>query len=188
VKQAESTGPLPQAYYRRPTLEVARELLGKRLIRRSGTAWVSGEICETEAYCGPHDLACHASKGRTKRTAVMFGPPGHWYVYLIYGMYHCLNMVTEEEDFPAAVLIRGVRHVRGLPVPVKTDGPGKLCRAFSIDRSFNTTPGFGVEAGLWIEAGNGVVAPSRIEATPRIGVAYAGAYRDKPWRFLLRPE
>ncbi len=119
---------LSREFYNRPTLKVAKELLGKILVRKipsagSGQAAkiIRAMITETEAYCGPKDLASHASKGRTKRTEIMFGPPGFVYVYLIYGMYHCLNIVTEAENYPAAVLIRAV-DADGV------NGPGKLCR------------------------------------------------------------
>ncbi|MCC6145405.1 MAG: DNA-3-methyladenine glycosylase [Candidatus Hydrogenedentes bacterium] len=176
---------LPQSFYHRDTLDVARDLIGKCLVHAQGDARFAGIITETEAYCGPHDLACHASKGKTKRTEVMFGPPGHWYVYLIYGMYHCLNIVTEREHYPAAVLIRGVHPVTGLDHPVKTDGPGKLCRAFAIDRALNTTPAFGRSAVLWIEDRGIVVPEERVQVTTRVGIDYAKEYRDKPWRFLV---
>lgn len=178
---------LPQSFYDRPTLVVARELLGKRLVRRDGRVRFAGIITETEAYCGPHDLACHASKGRTKRTDVMFGPPGHWYIYLIYGMYHCLNVVTEARDYPAAVLIRGVTPVEGIAPKAKTDGPGKLCRAMRIDRDLNTTPAYRPRADLRIEDSAVDPAPDTIQQTPRIGIDYAGEYKDKPWRFLWKP-
>ena len=123
---------LPRSYFNRSTVVVARSLLGKYLVRRNGAGVLAGKIIEVEAYVGPQDLACHASKGRTLRTEVLFGPPGISYVYLIYGMYHCLNVVTEKAEFPAAVLLRAVE-VEGQLI----DGPGRLCRAFSIDRSLN---------------------------------------------------
>ena len=176
--------PLPQSFYQRPTLDVARDLLGKQLVRRAGTAIVAGIITETEAYCGPQDLACHASRGRTARTDVMFGPAGHWYVYLIYGMYHCLNVVTEARDYPAAVLIRAIEPVAGIGGGIKTDGPGKLCRAMDIERDLNAAPAFGAKAALWIANGGDVPHSADIEETPRIGVDYAGEYREKPWRFV----
>jgi len=98
------------------------------VVRENGKGTVAGKIVEVEAYVGPHDLACHASKGRTMRTDVLFGPPGISYVYLIYGMYHCLNVVTEKAEFPAAVLIRALE-IEGTLI----DGPGRLCRALDID-------------------------------------------------------
>src|SRR5262249_6909306 len=135
---------LPRPFYSRSALEVASNLLGKVLARRLGKRVLTGMIVETEAYVGPHDLACHASKGHTARTAVMFGPPGHTYVYMIYGFYFCLNVVTEPVGYPAAVLIRGLEPLENVEVmrqlrnnpPRDTNiasGPGKLCRAMSID-------------------------------------------------------
>jgi DNA-3-methyladenine glycosylase len=176
--------PLCQSFYTGPTLSVARALLGKTLVREhAGQVW-SGLIRETEAYCGPQDLACHASKGRTKRTEVMYGHAGHWYVYLIYGMYHCLNVVTETKDYPAAVLIRAVGPVTGLGAGIKTDGPGKLCRALHIDRSLNGEPAFDRRSRLWIAESGVEPGPGTIRHTPRIGVDYAQEYKDKPWRFV----
>src|SRR5262245_25980784 len=102
---------LPRSFYSRPALEIASDLLGKVLVRRLNGRNLSGKIVETEAYVGPHDLACHASKGHTPRTSVMFGPPGHAYVYMIYGFYFCLNVVTEPAGYPAAVLIRAVEQI-----------------------------------------------------------------------------
>ncbi len=176
---------LQEADYDRDTVAVARGLLGKYLVLRRDGVRVAGCITETEAYCGMEDKACHASKGRTPRTEVMFGPPGHWYVYLIYGMYHCLNIVTEPVDQPCAVLIRAVATVTGLEDSVKTDGPGKLCRAFGIDRDYNAETACGAKARLWIEDRSLRPSDADIQAGPRIGIHYAGVYRDKPWRFLL---
>src|SRR5262249_10062295 len=120
---------LPLSFYNRPALTVARELLGKVLVHDAPNGRRAGCIVETEAYVGEHDLACHASKGRTKRTEVLFGPPGRAYVYFIYGMYYCLNVVTEPEGIAAAVLLRAPEPPgRGSPRPF-TNGPGKLCRA-----------------------------------------------------------
>jgi DNA-3-methyladenine glycosylase len=120
---------LPRTFFNRPTLAVARSLVGKYLVRENGNGTVAGRIIEVEAYVGSQDKACHASKGRTARTEVLFGPPGISYVYLIYGMYHMLNVVTERVEFPAAVLIRAIE-VDGKLI----DGPGKLCRELGIDR------------------------------------------------------
>jgi DNA-3-methyladenine glycosylase len=174
---------LPREYFARPTLEVARDLLGKYLLRHGadGTRR-AGRIVEVEAYVGPEDLACHASKGRTKRTEVMFGPAGVAYVYLIYGMYHCLNVVTEKEGFPAAVLIRAIE-TDGMLI----NGPGKLCRDFGIDRSHNYHD---LTSGkvLWIEDRGERCPDSSVITGPRVGVDYAGFWAKKPWRFLLKPN
>lgn len=173
---------LTAAYFRQRTLTVARELLGKRLCRQAGRRLTCATITETEAYCGRHDLASHASRGKTTRTAVMFGPPAYWYVYLVYGMYWCCNVVTGADGYPAAVLIRAV--VADALPPKRTNGPGKLCRALGIDGRLNAQP-LGRASGLWIENATPRVRDRWIKKTPRIGVPYAGAYRDKPWRFIL---
>ena len=187
---------LPRAFFERPTVEVARDLLGRLLVRRlpDGTE-LRGRIVETEAYRGEGDTASHASRGRTPRNAVMFGPPGYAYVYLIYGMYHCLNVVTEPEGVAGAVLIRAVEPVAGLERmkalrPVKrlvdlTNGPGKLCRAFAVDRSLN---GEDCVNGtrLWLEAGQ-PVDDADVGCSPRIGVPYADEKDRKAlWRFFIK--
>jgi len=176
---------LPQKFLNQDTLLIARQLLGKFLVRKIGRQIIVGQIIETEAYCGRHDLASHASRGRTPRTELMFGQPGHWYVYLIYGMYFCLNIVTEKKDYPAAVLIRAVKPVSGIKSEVKTDGPGKLCRAMRIDKALNGTLAFGPNARLWIEDRGVKIRPNQIKKSPRVGVDYAGKYKDKLWRFTL---
>jgi DNA-3-methyladenine glycosylase len=170
---------LARTYFNRSTLVVARSLLGKYLVRENGKGTVAGKIVEVEAYVGPHDMACHASKGRTLRTDVLFGPPGISYVYLIYGMYHCLNVVTEKVEFPAAVLVRAVE-IEGTLI----DGPGRLCRALQIDRSLNRID---VTAGrhIWFEDRGLRIPQERIGTFPRIGVGYAGAWADKPYRFRI---
>ncbi|MDK2742690.1 MAG: DNA-3-methyladenine glycosylase [Nitrospira sp.] len=170
---------LSRSYFDRPTLTIARSLVGKYLIRENGAGRVAGKIIEVEAYVGCQDRACHASKGRTARTEVLFGPPGMSYVYFIYGMYHMLNVVTERVEFPAAVLIRAIE-VDGELI----DGPGKLCRELDIDRSLNRhdmTNG----RSLWFEDRGARVAREQVEAFPRIGVEYAGDWAKKPWRFRL---
>jgi DNA-3-methyladenine glycosylase len=170
---------LSQSYFNRPTLTVARSLIGKYLVRENGTGTVAGRIIEVEAYVGSEDKACHASKGRTVRTEVLFGLPGMAYVYLIYGMYNMLNVVTERAEFPAAVLIRAIE-VDGKLI----DGPGKLCRELGIDRSlhrFDLTHG----RSLWFEDRGARVLAKKIGAFPRIGVDYAGEWAKKPWRFRL---
>lgn len=163
---------LAPEWFQRPTLEVSKELLGKYLVN---TAGMSGQIHEVEAYIGEEDQACHARFGRTKRSEPLYGPPGHFYVYLIYGMYWMLNIVTERAGYPAAVLIRGVGDFMG---------PGKVTRAFEIDKSLNQKP-TGPKTGLWVED-RGVIIPSqKILATPRIGIDYAGEWKEKKWRFVI---
>ena len=177
---------ISQSFYNQNTLKVARGLLGKYLVRQIGNKKIIGLICETEAYCGSNDLASHASRGKTPRTELMFGQPGFWYIYLIYGMYYCLNVVTEGKDYPAAVLIRGVKPLSGLKANVKTDGPGKLCRAFKIDKTLNGTAAFGTKAALWIEDRGEKIKSGQIKTAPRVGVDYAKEYKDKRWRFYLK--
>ena len=171
---------LPRIYFNRPTLTVARSLIGKYLVRAIDGRILAGKIIEVEAYVGLEDKACHASKGRTQRTDVMFGPGGVAYVYLIYGMYHCLNVVTEREEFPAAVLIRAIELDGAL-----IDGPGRLCRALQIDRSLNRTD-LTTGESLWFEDRGKLVERGDVETHPRIGVDYAGEWAKKPWRFRLR--
>jgi DNA-3-methyladenine glycosylase len=151
-----------------------------------------GRIVETEAYVGPEDKACHAARGRTARTEVMFGSPGHAYVYFIYGFHYMLNIVTEPSGFPAAVLIRAVEPLggteimqqrRGTAAPRNlASGPGKLCQAFAIDRSLN---GQDLCADVLYIEDRAEEAP-KIVSTPRIGVDYAGKWKHKRWRFLVR--
>ena len=170
---------LPQSYFNRPTLMVARSLIGKYLIRENGKGTIAGKIIEVEAYVGAEDKACHAAKGRTARTEILFGPPGMAYVYLIYGMYHMLNVVTEGAEFPAAVLIRAIEVGGDL-----IDGPGKLCRELGIDRSLHRldmTHG----RSLWFEDRGVRISRKNVGTFPRIGVDYAGEWAKKPWRFRL---
>ena len=171
---------LPRRYFNRPTVTVARSLIGKYLVRMINGLVLAGKIVEVEAYVGSQDRACHASKGRTQRTEVMFGPAGVAYVYLIYGMYHCLNVVTEREEFPSAVLIRAIE-LNGELI----DGPGRLCRALQIDRRLNRAD-LTVGESLWFEDRGGVVGRGTVGAYPRIGVDYAGTWAEKLWRFRLR--
>lgn len=179
---------LGQKFYDNKTLTIAQQLLGCVLVRRFRGRIISGIICETEAYIGPHDLASHASRGRTARTEVMFGPSGFWYVYLVYGMYHCLNIVTEKNEYPAAVLIRSIIPLNGIAKHTKTDGPGKLCKAFYIDTSLNNKKAFGGSPKLWIEKRNYRVIKNKIKKTPRVGIPYAGSYQSKPWRFIITKD
>jgi DNA-3-methyladenine glycosylase len=171
---------LPASFYARPTLQVARSLIGKYLVRETSAGLRTGRIIEVEAYSGFHDRASHASRGRTKRTEVMFGPPGLAYVYLIYGMYHCMNVVTERAEFPAAVLIRAVESEAGL-----IDGPGRVCRSLAIDRELNRHDLTG-GTSLWLEDRGDRIRRTAIGTFPRIGVDYAGTWAAKPWRFRLK--
>jgi DNA-3-methyladenine glycosylase len=171
---------LPRIYFNRPTVTVARSLIGKYVVREIDGRILAGKILEVEAYVGPQDKACHASKGRTQRTEVLFGPPGVAYVYLIYGMHHCLNVVTEREEFPSAVLIRAIE-IDGELI----DGPGRLCRALQIDRRLNRVD-LTTGESLWFEDRGALVERGNVEAYTRIGVDYAGEWAKKPWRFRLR--
>ncbi len=169
-------------FYRRDTLEVARDLLGRVLCRRLADGTVlRGRLLEVEAYDGPDDRASHAHRGRTPRNAPMFEAGGIAYVYFVYGMHHCLNVVTGREGYPAAVLLRAAEAPDGAP---SASGPGRLTRAFRIDRALDGAPLTGRD--LWLEEGEAV--PDRaVRRTPRIGVAYAGAWARKPYRFVVTP-
>ncbi len=170
---------LSRDFYARPTLTVARDLLGAILCHRRGDAVLKARIVEVEAYISERDQACHARAGRTARTAVMYGPPGHAYVYLVYGMHEMLNVVTEREGSPAAVLVRGAVRLGGEPLP----GPGRLTRALGIDRALDAVDL--CSDRLWIEAG-GLGRGERIARSPRIGIDYAGSpWVEKPWRLYV---
>jgi DNA-3-methyladenine glycosylase len=172
---------LPRRFYDRDTALVAQELLGTLLVHVVDGAERIGRIVETEAYLGPHDLAAHSARGFTPRTAVMFGPPGHAYVYLIYGMHHCLNVVTQAEGHASAVLIRALEPVRELAG--RTSGPGLLCRAMGIDRRLNGHDLLSDD--LFIAAPARREMPA-IVRRPRIGVDYAGAWARRLLRFYVR--
>ncbi len=191
----EAAGPpLPRAFYEQPTLRVAQALLGCYLVREYRGQRLVGRILETEAYVGPDDQASHASVGKTQRNAVMFGPAGHAYVYVIYGIHHCLNVVTERPGYPAAVLIRALEPVAGIEIMRQlrggrpdrelANGPGKLCQALAIDRRFN---GHDLCAGrdLWIAAGE-PVPDDQIVTGPRVGVRGDERALRAPWRFAIR--
>lgn len=186
---------LERKFFNRNTVIVAKELLGKVLVRRinpsthstkpqggepvestssgQATRIIRARITETEAYCGSKDLASHASKGLTPRTKLMFGPPGYVYIYMIYGMYHCLNFVTEKKGYPAAVLIRGIEDIKG---------PGKVCRELRIDRKLNGTD-LVKSNELWLEDSGEKISRSKIKKGKRLGIDYAGRWKDKLWRF-----
>jgi DNA-3-methyladenine glycosylase len=173
---------LPRSFYDRDAESVARELLGKFLVRRIDRRKRVGRIVETEAYLGPLDLAAHSSHGLTKRTEVMHGPPGYAYVYLIYGIHHCLNLVTGPGNHPSAVLLRALEPVANLDSP-SASGPGRLCRALEIDRRLN---GHDLTRGeLVVSEPPEGTEPFEIIARPRIGVDYAGDWAGKLLRFYL---
>jgi DNA-3-methyladenine glycosylase len=165
-------------------LQVARSLLGKYLMRKNGRRTLAGRIVEVEAYIGVEDRACHASKGRTPRTDVMFGPAGVSYVYLVYGMHHCFNIVTERAGHPSAVLVRAVEDAATHQL---IDGPGRVCRFLAIDRGLNRVD-LTVGKVLWVEDRGERVGRSKIAVGRRIGVEYAGSWANKPWRFRLRNQ
>lgn len=184
--------PLPRKFYNRPTLTVARELIGARLVRVSEGIKLVGLITETEAYIGETDLACHAKAGRTPRTAVMYGPPGHAYVYFTYGNHWMLNAVAEREGFPAAVLIRAIQPVEGEEVMSArrqgrdTFGPGKLTQALGITKSENGVDLTVANQSLWIEAGPSV-PDENVTIGPRVGLnTVPEPWFSKPWRFLVK--
>ncbi len=178
-------------FYARPTLTVARELLGARLVRLLDGIRLAGIITETEAYIGEKDLGCHAKSGKTKRNAVMYGPPGHAYVYFTYGMHWCLNAVTEAEGFPAAVLIRAILPIEGVEIIHKrrnggdTRGPAKLTRALAIDGALNGVRLTEPSSGLWIESGLSVPDES-VTVGPRVGLyTVPEPWKSMPWRFRV---
>ncbi len=185
---------IPRTFFDRPTLRVARELLGARLVRLHEGQRLSGRIVEVEAYIGQDDRASHARMGPTPRNAAMFGPPGHAYVYLIYGVHTCLNLVTEEEGFPAAILVRALEPVEGIEqqqrwrgnVPLRNlaRGPGRLCRALGIDRSFNGVDLCSETSTLWVEFDRHY-ADEAIACSPRIGVRGDETAIRAPWRFFV---
>jgi len=191
-----STQILPREFYDRPTLTVARELLGAVLVRLQDGVRVSGIIMETEAYVGESDLACHAKAGRTPRTEIMYGPPGSAYVYFNYGIHWMLNAVTEREGFPTAVLIRATQPLEGIEIIASrrgkqprakwTDGPGKLAQAFGIDKSFNGVDLCRRESGLWIEMGERI-SDENVTIGARVGLnSVPEPWKSVPWRFFVK--
>ena len=184
--------PFSREFYDRPTLTVARELLGARLVRILGGQRLVGLITETEAYISQNDLACHAKAGITPRTKVMFGEPGHAYVYFTYGNHWMLNVVTEREGFPAAVLIRAIQPIEGVDIMLErrngrdTYGPGKLCQAMGITKSENGVDLTKKSGDLWIEQGVKVPNPL-VTKGPRVGLNNTPEpWLSKPWRFLVK--
>ena len=181
--------PLPREFYNRPTLTIARELIGARLVRILDGMKLVGIITETEAYIGEEDLACHAKAGLTARTAPMFGPPGHAYVYFTYGNHWMLNAVTEREGFPGAVLIRAIQPVEGIEIMVEkrkgrdTLGPGKLTQALGITKSENRVDLTESNSSLWMEAGH-FIPDKSVTIGPRVGLySVPEPWKSMPWRF-----
>lgn len=187
---------LPRSFFARDTLQVARDLLGKRLVRTTEEGQrISGRILETEAYRGEEDQGCHARAGRTERTQVMYGPPGVAYVYFIYGMHWLLNFVTEREDFPAAVLIRAMEPEEGKDLMAArrvgqperhwTDGPAKLCQALGVDGSFNGVDVCQPGTALFIEQGK-PIGDGMVARTARVGLnSVPEPWKSIPWRFVV---
>jgi DNA-3-methyladenine glycosylase len=179
-------------FYSRPTLQVARDLLGANLVRTLNGQILTGRILETEAYIGEDDLGCHARAGRTRRTEVMYGPPGHAYVYFTYGMHWCLNAVTESKGFPAAVLIRaiqpimGIEKINSLRNGGDTHGPGKLTQGLGINGGQNGADLCTKEAGLWIEEGE-PMADDDVSIGPRVGLNNVPEpWKSMAWRFQVK--
>lgn len=172
---------LPRTFYDRDTIVVARELLGKYLVHVSDGVERVGRIVEDEAYLGPHDRAAHSARGLTERTKIMFGPPGYAYVYLIYGMYCCMNVVTQPAGVASAVLLRAVEPVRNLAG--RTQGPGLLCRALHIDQRLN---GHDLLSDDFYLADPEEPADFAIMKRPRIGVDYAGPWARRLLRFYIK--
>jgi DNA-3-methyladenine glycosylase len=189
---------LEREFFNRNTMQVAHELLGTRLVRMEKGDRTAGIIVETEAYRGEQDLGCHAHVGYTPRTRVLYGPPGHAYVYFTYGNYWMLNFVTEREGFPAAILIRGIIPTEGLeriarrragrPQKQWTDGPGKICIALSINKIQNEADLCDPQAELFVEFGEGI-PDSDVTIGPRVGLNNVPEpWKSIPWRFLARYE
>ncbi len=186
--------PLPRRFYNRPTLEVARDLLGTRLVRIENGQRISGLILETEAYCGETDLGCHAKAGLTNRTAPLYGPPGHAYVYFTYGHHWLFNVVTRPAGEPEAVLVRAILPLEGIDVIEQrrgqqprqrwTDGPGKLAQALGIDGRLNTHNLTALDAEVFIERAR-PLPDAFVTTTPRIGLyTVPEPWKSTPWRFL----
>ncbi len=187
---------LPREFFAGNTLEVAHDLLGACLVRLEGGERIGGVIIEAEAYRGESDQGCHAKAGRTPRTEVMYGPPGHAYVYFTYGMHWMLNFVTEEQGFPAAVLIRAILPKEGIGVIASrrgnqprakwTDGPAKICQALNIDKAFNGTDLCDPGGQLFVEAGLGI-PDRRVTTGPRVGLNNVPEpWKSIPWRFCAQ--
>jgi DNA-3-methyladenine glycosylase len=193
-----STDRLDRSFYDQPTLTVARQVLGKRLVRIDHGQRLAGIIVEVEAYRGVEDLGCHAHVGYTPRTRVLFGPPGHAYVYFTYGNYWMLNFVTEREGFPAATLIRGIVPTEGIECIAArrpgiarlhwTDGPGKICVALAINKAQNAADLCAPESEIFVEEGVDI-SDSYVTTGPRVGLnSVPEPWKSIPWRFMARYE
>lgn len=193
--------PIDRDFYNRESTIVAKELLGKYLIHESDEGILCGKIVETEAYMGIMDKGAHVYGGkRTPRVEIMYGEPGHSYVYLIYGMYHCFNIISNKKDIPQGVLIRALEPVKGIEIMAQnrykkeyiklnkkeilnlTSGPGKLCKAFNINKDYNGEDICGNK--LYVEEGN--KEKVEIIETTRIGIDYAEEDKYKPWRYYIK--
>lgn len=191
-------------FYHQTTFKIAKKLLGKYLVRKDGNNHLCGKIVETEAYYGLRDKASHASRGKTERTKLMFDYPGIAYIYQIYGMYFCLNIVTEKKEFPAAILIRALEPIAGMEQMYRnrkfkaescnlkseirnlTNGPSKLCQALKIDKKLNGI-NLITSKQLYLAVNpKEKIKPSQIQCAKRIGIDYAGQYKHKLWRFYLK--
>ncbi|MBX5465348.1 MAG: DNA-3-methyladenine glycosylase [Clostridia bacterium] len=202
----EAPGPLPEpGFFDRPAVELAPALLGLELVHESPEGLASGLIVEVEAYAGPEDRAAHSWGGRrTARTEVMFGPPGHAYIFSVYGMHWCFNVVAGPGNKPEAVLVRALEPLRGLdlmrrrrraPLPAAsgpaaeralTAGPGRLCQALAITGAQYGLPLWRPESPLRLHRGRAPVPAERIATGVRVGIDYAGEWRLRPWRFWIR--
>lgn len=189
---------LPRVFFERRTTQVARELLGARLVHVEDGRRLAGIITETEAYCGEQDLGCHAKAGRTARTEVMYGPAGHAYVYFTYGMHWLFNVVTRVEGEPEAVLVRAIAPIEGLdvieqrrghqPGHLWTNGPAKLTQALGIDGRHNRLDLTASEAEIFIERGE-AIPDSQVTIGPRVGLnTVPEPWKSKPWRYLVVDE
>jgi DNA-3-methyladenine glycosylase len=194
----EGNGRMPRSFFARNTLEVARDLLGKRLVRIDHGRRLSGLIVETEAYRSEEDQGCHCRAGKTPRTEVMYGPPGFTYVYFVYGMHWLLNFVTEQEGFPGAVLLRALvpeqgkkvfaERRAGQPPESWMDGPAKLCQALGVDGEDNGQDLCSERADLFVEEAFSP-PPGSIERSARIGLnSVPEPWKSIPWRFMLDPD
>jgi len=175
-----------RSFYLRPTLTVAKDLLGKNIVRKIGNRKLKARIVETEAYLGPKDMAAHTFGGKvTKRNKTVFKKGGHIYIYLCYGLHWQLNFVTRKKGVPECILIRAAEPVSKRKIVGKTNGPGKLCRWFGLDKSFDKEDLVNSKR-IWLETDGDKIKKSQILSSERIGIEYAKEWARKPWRFYLR--